>query len=73
MATREQRVAQFATDRDPAADLAVEVLCEDHVGTYVLPFLCTWADGAWRNARTGEHIAGDVIGWRERGAGKVEL
>jgi hypothetical protein len=47
MATREQRVAQFATDRDPASDLAVEVLCEDHVGTYVLPFLCTWSDGAW--------------------------
>jgi hypothetical protein len=72
MATREQRVAQFATDREPGPDLAVEVLCEDHVGTYVLPFLCTWGDGAWRNARTGEPIAGDVIGWRERGTGKVD-
>jgi hypothetical protein len=72
MATREQRVAQFATDRDPASDLAVEVLCEDHVGTYVLPFLCTWSDGAWCNAATGDRIEGDVIGWREPRARSVD-
>ena len=71
MATREQRVAQFATDRDPVPDVAVEVLCEDHVGTYVLPFLCTWTEGAWRNAATGDRIEGAVVGWRERG-GKAE-
>ena len=72
MATREQRVAQFATDRQPAPDRAVEVLCEDHVGTYVLPFLCTWTDGGWRNARTGERVDGaPVIGWRERSVGRI--
>jgi hypothetical protein len=72
MATREQRLAQFATDRDPAPDLAVEVLCEDHVGTYVLPFPCTCTDGAWRNARTGEAIEGAVIGWRDASRGRGE-
>ncbi len=72
MATREQRVAQFATNRDPPPDLAVEVLCEDHVGTYLLPFLCTWSDGAWCNARTGGRIEGEVIGWRERSPGRVQ-
>jgi hypothetical protein len=71
VATREQRLAQFATDREPAPGIPVEVLCQDHVGTYVLPFPCTWADGAWRNAGTGERIESDVIGWRERAPGRA--
>jgi hypothetical protein len=26
----------------PPTDEPLEVLCEDHVGTYVIPFLCQW-------------------------------
>jgi hypothetical protein len=44
----------------------VEVLCEDHVGTYLLPFLCRRTPEGFRNARTGALIEGRVIGWRER-------
>ena len=64
MVTRAERVADFTTDADPASQALVEVLCEDHVGTYVLPFLCRRYEQSWRNMRTGEVIEADVIGWR---------
>lgn len=64
MATREKRLSEFTTDREPPSDLAVQVLCQDHVGTYALPFLCRYDDQCWRNVRTGEQIEADVIGWR---------
>jgi hypothetical protein len=67
MTTREQRLAQFTTDTRPPVDLAVELLCEDHRGTYLLPFPCLWSDGSWRNAETGEAIAPAVLGWRVQG------
>jgi len=31
-------------------------LCEDHVGTYTLPYLCHWSNGAWRSAGRGEPV-----------------
>lgn len=65
MATRGERLSEFVTDRAPPAELAVELLCEDHVGTYVVPFLCRFSDGAWRNGTTGDTIEADVLGWRE--------
>ncbi len=64
MTTREQRLGEFITDRDPPSDLAVQVLCEDHIGTYLLPFLCRRHEQSWRNMRTGEVIEADVIRWR---------
>lgn len=68
MATRQQRIDAFANDGDPPADCPLELLCEDHVGTYVIPFLCRWTDGAWRSAHSGENIEAQVLGWRRRGA-----
>ena len=38
MATRQQRLDAFAHDGEPPAHEPLELLCEDHVGTYVLPF-----------------------------------
>jgi len=69
MVTRSERLGDFVTDRDPAPDLSVQLLCEDHVGTYVVPFPCRRAEGAWRNARTGEAIDAVVVGWRELQSG----
>ena len=63
MATREYRIAEFNTG-DPPTDELLELLCEDHSGTYTLPFACRWEDGAWfgpRNVR----IDATVLGWRE--------
>ena len=50
MATRERRLAEFDGNGEPPADVPVQVLCEDHSGTYQLPFVCRWVDGEWRNA-----------------------
>ena len=69
MVTRGERLADFVTDRDPAADLPVELLCEDHVGTYLLPFPCRRTEGAWRNGRTGDAIQAQVLGWRAIASG----
>jgi hypothetical protein len=66
MVTRSERLNDFVRDRDPAPDAWVELLCEDHVGTYLIPFPCRRESDAWRNARTGESIEAIVIGWRER-------
>jgi hypothetical protein len=54
----------FDHDGSPPTDEPLEVLCEDHVGTYVIPFLCQWSDGTWQNAKTRRHIEAMVIGWR---------
>jgi hypothetical protein len=41
-----------------------QILCEDHVGTYVIPFLCRWHAGIWENAKTNSRIEATVVGWR---------
>ena len=64
MGNRKYRLSEFITDRDPPSDLAVQVICEDHVGTYLLPFLCKRDPQSWRNMGTGKVIEADVIGWR---------
>jgi hypothetical protein len=65
MVTRAERLAAFTTDADPASQALVEVLCEDHVGTYLLPFLCRHTPEGFRNERTGELIERRIVGWRE--------
>jgi hypothetical protein len=34
----------------PPPGKALQVLCEDHNGTYLLPFKCEYRSGAWYNA-----------------------
>ena len=43
MATRQERIDTFTYKGVPPPDQPLELLCEDHVGTYVIPFC---ADGA---------------------------
>jgi hypothetical protein len=64
MATRERRLAEFNGEGDPAPDQVVQVLCEDHSGTYQLPFPCKFVDGAWRNADSDSAVEASVVGWR---------
>jgi len=66
MATRQQRIDAFIHAGDPPADQPLELLCEDHVGTYVIPFPCQWRCGAWQGVDTGSRIEATVIGWRVR-------
>jgi hypothetical protein len=70
MATRQQRLDAFVHEGDPPIGEPLKLLCEDHVGTYVIPFLCRWNGADWQSVNTGEHIQAAVIGWNapsERG------
>jgi hypothetical protein len=64
MATREYRLSEFNTGTPPA-NQPFELLCEDHRGTYTLPFACRWIDGAWVGPRN-DRIEATVVGWHER-------
>jgi hypothetical protein len=66
MVTRQERIDAFTHQGVPPANRPLEVLCEDHVGTYVIPFLCRWSSGAWHIVDTGSPIEVTVIGWRVR-------
>ena len=65
MAARQERIDAFIHEGSPPADQPLEILCEDHVGTYVIPFLCQWTEGTWQNAKTRRRIEAAVIGWRD--------
>jgi hypothetical protein len=64
MATRQERIGAFTHEGVPPADQPLELLCEDHVGTYVVPFLCRWQSGAWQSVATSTPIEATVLGWR---------
>jgi hypothetical protein len=64
MATRDRRLAEFDGAGEPPPGLPVEVLCEDHSGTYQLPFACRYVEGRWQNDAAGVPVEATVIGWR---------
>jgi hypothetical protein len=64
VAARQRRLDAFPGDGPPPAGVACELLCEDHVGTYELPYLCHWSDETWQNLRTNEPVKAGVVGWR---------
>jgi len=63
MATREARLAEFSQSI-PKENRPLQILCEDQFGTYVVPYLCEWSDGAWRKVESAKIIEATVIGWR---------
>ena len=67
MATRQARLDAFPNDAERPENQAFEILCEDHVGTYALPFLCYWRDDGWWGAELGQRIDAKVVGWRRPG------
>ena len=64
MATRERRLSEFDGYGEPPPDQPVQVLCEDHSGTYQLPFACRFVAGEWRNHESGGAVEATVVGWR---------
>ena len=60
------RIAEFIVDHFPDEGSPVELLCVDHIGTYVVPYPCRRVEDAWRNVETNEVIEADVAGWRQR-------
>ncbi len=67
MATRQERIDAYSHDGTPPADQPLELLCEDHVGTYVIPFLCRWREGGWHSFNGNDRIEATVVGWRSPG------
>jgi hypothetical protein len=63
MTTRLERLSEFSRAAPPA-DKAVELLCEDHNGTYIIPSLCRLVAGQWVTAERGTTITAKVVGWR---------
>jgi hypothetical protein len=66
MATRQERIGAFTHDGVPPAEQPLELLCEDHVGTDVIPFPCRWRGGSWQSVATSTPIEATVVGWRAR-------
>ena len=64
MATRETRLADFF-QTPPPTHKSLQVLAEDHCGTYVLPFFCIWRDGAWHNPNSRKALEAHIVGWRK--------
>ncbi len=65
MATRNYRLAEFSQAPPPPNKL-LQVLAEDHSGTYVLPFPCEWRDGTWHNPKSSKPLDAKIVGWRSR-------
>jgi hypothetical protein len=61
MATRQHRLDDFESDGEPPAGELMELLCEDHNGTYVIPFPCRWVDGTWRSITSNHQFIN--AGW----------
>ena len=66
MASRQERIDAYTHNGTPPTDHPQELLCEDHVGTYVIPFPCQWRDGNWQSVKTNDRIEATVVGWRNR-------
>jgi hypothetical protein len=64
MVTRQERISDFIHEGTPPIDRPLQILCEDHNGTYLIPFLCRWRDGEWQDAKTNRRIEAAVVGWR---------
>jgi hypothetical protein len=61
---RRKRLDDYPGEGTPPDNRACELLCEDHVGTYELPYSCHWSGGEWRNLATNEPVIGGVVAWR---------
>ena len=66
MATRHHRLAEFTDESPPPSGQPLELLCEDHRGTYVIPYVCHWIEGGWHAIKSGKQIQAKVVGWRTR-------
>ena len=68
VASRQSRLDDYPGEGEPPEGLPCDLLCEDHVGMYRMPYPCVWVDGGWRNHNTGEPVMAGVAGWRVRKA-----
>jgi hypothetical protein len=72
MATRQQRINAFIHEGDPPADQPLELLCEDHVRTYVIPFLSAVERAGMSGLIEGQKVSFDVVADRRTGKSAAE-
>ena len=53
LVTRQERIDDFIHEGRPPIDQPLQILCEDHNGTYVILFLCRWREGGNRDFLAG--------------------
>jgi hypothetical protein len=59
--TGRARLAEFSQDT-PKENRPLQILCEDKCGTYIIPYLCQWSDGAWRKVGSAKTIEATDMG-----------
>jgi hypothetical protein len=64
VAARKKRLAAFPGEGSPPPGTPCDLLCEDHVGTYILPYPCHWSKGTWRSVIMDEPVMSGVVGVR---------
>jgi hypothetical protein len=64
MVAREDRLRDFETFIPPESNEPTQLLCEDHSGTYLVPYACEWNGNHWRGVESNSPIEARVIGWR---------
>jgi hypothetical protein len=62
--TLQERIDDFTHEGIPPLGQGLELLCEGHVATYVIPSLCRSNNGVWQNIASGRPIEATVVGWR---------
>ena len=62
LVTRQERIDDFIHEGSPPNDQPLQILCEDHVGAYVISFPCRWREGIWENAKTSRRIEARLVG-----------
>ena len=68
MASRQERLGEFSEAMPPLRK-PVQLLCEDHCGTYVAPFVCERRNDAWYRIGSTKRVEANVIGWRRTKSG----
>ena len=48
----------------PPPGESLQLLAEDHTGTYLVPFRCEWRDGEWYGVGKTTPLEAKVLGWR---------
>lgn len=61
--SRQQRIAQFNQSEPPYMEGCM-LLCEDHIGTYLLPFACKWDGLNWSPVERDSPLEVRVVGWK---------
>ena len=76
MVTRQERIDDFIHEGSPPNDQPLQILCEDHVGTYVISIpvpVAQWLMGKRKNKQTHRSYGGRLAGSKQNSALNSEI